>query len=349
MQIVVLAGGISTERDVSLVTGTMIYRALKNKGHNVVLLDVYLGYEGEIENIFELDKDWSKGFGAISEIDPDINAVKALRKDDPECVIGPNVIDICKEADIVFLALHGRNGEDGKIQAMFDLLDIKYTGTDYLSSALAMDKAVSKELFIKDGIPTAKGITVSGEEESRAAVKEWNTFPCIVKVNCGGSSVGVYKADNRDELNAAVKKAFAFEKRIIIEQYIDGREFSIGVIDGKALPIIEIAPKVGFYDYKNKYQAGSTVDTCPAELDADTTAKMQSCAEAVFRTLRLCTYARMDFRMDREGRFYCLEANTLPGMTPTSLIPQEAAAVGVGFDELCQKIIDISLDKYKGV
>ncbi|MDE6913045.1 MAG: D-alanine--D-alanine ligase, partial [Lachnospiraceae bacterium] len=259
--------------------------------------------------------------------------------------VGPNVIDICQQADIVFLALHGQNGEDGKIQAMFDLLDIKYTGTDYLSSALAMDKAISKEIFKQFKIPTPKGIVVSRTERYMADV--WTIYPCIVKVNCGGSSVGVYIAHDRTELEEALDKAFALDHTAIIEQYIDGREFSVGVLDGKALPIIEIAPKVGFYDYKNKYQAGSTVETCPAELNANVARAMQACAETVYRALRLKTYARMDFRMDPSFNFYCLEANTLPGMTPTSLLPQEAAAVGMDFPALCQRIIDISMKKYE--
>ncbi len=345
MDIVILAGGISTERDVSLVTGTMIYHALQNKGHRLVLLDVYLGYEEGIENIFAQERDWSENFGTISEINPDIRAIKAMRKGNPECAVGPNVIDICQQADIVFLALHGQNGEDGKIQAMFDLLDIKYTGTDYLSSALAMDKAISKEIFKQFKIPTPKGIVVSRTERYMADV--WTIYPCIVKVNCGGSSVGVYIAHDRTELEEALDKAFALDHTAIIEQYIDGREFSVGVLDGKALPIIEIAPKVGFYDYKNKYQAGSTVETCPAELNANVARAMQACAETVYRALRLKTYARMDFRMDPSFNFYCLEANTLPGMTPTSLLPQEAAAVGMDFPALCQRIIDISMKKYE--
>lgn len=343
MKIVVLAGGISTERDVSLVTGSMIYKALVNKGHQVMLLDVYLGYEEDnYKDIFSVKRDWSEKIGAISSQNPDISQVKAMRKDNPECVIGPHVIDICSQADIVFLALHGQNGEDGKIQAMFDLLDIKYTGTNYLSSALAMDKAISKELFVKYNVPTPKGITVVEGENIC-----WNSFPCIVKVNCGGSSVGVYKATNEKELEEALEKAFTFEKRVLIEEFIEGREFSIGVIDGKALPIIEIAPKVGFYDYKNKYQAGSAIETCPAELPQNVTKAMQECAEKVYDALRLCTYVRMDFRMDSDFNFYCLEANTLPGMTPTSLLPQEAAAVGIDFAGLCEKIIDISMKKYQ--
>ena len=218
MKIVVLAGGTSTERDVSLVTGSMIYQALKKKGHAVVLLDVYLGYAQDADDIFGADRDWSENFGVISESNPDISAVKAMRQGNPECAIGPNVVKICSQADIVFLALHGQNGEDGKIQAMFDLLDIKYTGTDYLSSALAMDKAISKELFHKYGIPTPKGITICRNETN--LVETWNIYPCIVKVNCGGSSVGVYMAEDRMQLDAALEKAFGFDNRVIIEQYI---------------------------------------------------------------------------------------------------------------------------------
>ena len=204
-----------------------------------------------------------------------------------------------------------------------------------------MDKAISKEFFVKYNIPTPMGITVVEGE-----TVEWNKFPCIAKVNCGGSSVGVYKANDATELKAALEEAFTYEKRVLIEEFIEGREFSIGVIDGKALPIIEIAPKVGFYDYKNKYQAGSAIETCPAELPADVTKAMQESAEKVYKALRLCTYVRIDFRMNSEYNFYCLEANTLPGMTPTSLLPQEAAAIGINFEELCEKIIEISMNKY---
>ena len=261
MKIVVLAGGTSTERDVSLVTGSKIYKALVENGHEVVLLDLYLGYEeNDYQDAFALKKDWSEKIGAVSEQNPDISQVKALRKDNPNCEVGPHVTDICSQADIVFLALHGQNGEDGKVQAMFDLLDIKYTGTDYLSSAIAMDKAISKEFFYKYQIPTPAGIHVKQGESFT-----WTKYPAIVKVNRGGSSVGVYRVDNEKELQEAMQKAYTLEKEVLIEEFIEGRELSIGVMDGKALPIIEIAPKVGFYDYKNKYQAGATIDTCPAE------------------------------------------------------------------------------------
>ncbi|HWT27359.1 MAG TPA: D-alanine--D-alanine ligase [Mobilitalea sp.] len=341
MKVVVLAGGTSTERDVSLSTGKMIYKALKNKGHQVVMLDVYFGYEGETANIFDIDKDWTANISAVKESNPDIEQIKASRKGNSKSFFGPNAVDICTQSDIVFMALHGENGEDGKIQAAFDLMGIKYTGTDYSSSALAMDKAISKELFAFYKIPTPLGIHVK-----KGTTYEWNLYPCVVKVCCGGSSVGVSIANTVDEMEAALADAFTYGDEVIIEQYIKGREFSIGVIDGKALPIIEIAPLVSFYDYKNKYQAGSTIETCPADLNDDITAKMQKIAEEVFSALRIKTYARMDFILSEKNEIFCLEANTLPGMTPTSLLPQEAKAIGIDFEALCEKIIDISLKKY---
>lgn len=342
MKIVVLAGGTSPERDVSLSTGTMIYKALKSNGHQVVLLDVYLGYEGDTADIFTTEKDWAEGIGTIREDNPDINHIKALRKDNPNHFFGPGVIDICDKADIVFLALHGTNGEDGKIQAAFDLMGIKYTGTDYASSSLAMDKAVSKELLAYYNIPTPMGIHVrKGETYS------WNQYPCVVKVNNGGSSVGVSVVNSYIEMEPAIKNALSYGDEIIIEQYIKGREFAVGVIKGKALPVIEIAPLTGFYDYKNKYQAGNAIETCPADLSPALTTKMQKIAEKVFHALRLKTYARMDFLLNDKNELYCLEANTLPGMTPTSLLPQEAKAIGIDFLALCELIIDISMEKYK--
>ncbi len=341
MNIVVLAGGTSSERDVSLVTGTMIYKALKETKHQVILLDVFLGYEDDLTNIFELEKDWSENISAVKEQNPDINQIKALRKDNSNNFFGQGVIEICSKSDIVFLALHGENGEDGKIQAAFDLMGIKYTGTDYTSSALAMDKAISKEIFEYYHIPTPMGIHVKKGDKF-----EWNHYPCVAKVCNGGSSVGVSIVHTFEEMNNALNQAFRYGNDVIIEQYIKGREFSVGVIDGRALPIIEIAPLVGFYDYKNKYQAGSSVETCPALLSQEVTQKMQKIAEEVFAALRLKTYARMDFMLSEQNEIFCLEANTLPGMTPTSLLPQEANAEGMNFLSLCEKIIEISLKKY---
>lgn len=338
MKVVVLAGGTSTERDVSLSSGSMIYRALKKKGHQAIMLDVYLGYEGDVDGIFEAQVDWAAQVGAVSAENPDLEAIKALRPDGAKNFFGPNVLAICQSADAVFMALHGANGEDGKIQACFELMGIPYTGTDFVSSAMAMDKGITKDIFKAHNIPNPAGIRLrKGEVESERV-----PFPCIVKACCGGSSVGVCIAHDEAEYEKAKAEAFRYDNEVVIEQYIAGREFSVGVMDGKALPVIEIAPKQGFYDYKNKYQAGSTVETCPAELAEDKTKEMQGIAERVFKALRLKNYARMDFMMSRAGELFCLEANTLPGMTPTSLLPQEAAAIGINFEDLCEKILQYS-------
>lgn len=340
MKVVVLAGGISTERDVSLISGSMIYKALKKKGHKVVLVDVYLGMDPDItqtkdvESLFDSDEDWAKDIQSITEINPDVESVKSLRKSDPKNFFGPNVLELCQCADAVFMALHGANGEDGKIQACFELMGIPYTGTDFVSSAMAMDKGITKDIFAAHGIPTPVSFRLKKGEQSKIPV-----FPCIVKACCGGSSIGVCIARDETEYDAALKEAFGYDDEVLVEQYIKGREFSVGVMDGKALPVIEIAPKQGFYDYRNKYQAGSTVETCPACLEPDKTSEMQNIAERVFKALRMKSYARMDFMMGVEGDIYCLEANTLPGMTPTSLLPQEAEAMGLSFEELCEKIL----------
>ena len=344
MKIVVLAGGISTERDVSLTTGKMIYQAVKKNGHKAVLLDVFLGCETkDPAGVFELEKDWAAQAGGISEKNPDIEQVKALRPDWKKNFFGPNVLDICREADVVFMALHGENGENGKIQACFDLMGITYTGTDYVSSAICMDKGLTKDIFRQYGIPTPMGTRLKKALKDVTAAELKVPFPCIVKACCGGSSVGVVIANNEEEFVAAKAEAFKYDDEVIVEQYIKGREFSVGVLDGEALPVIEIAPLVGFYDYKNKYQAGSAVETCPAEITEDKTAEMQQYAEMAFKALRLKNYARMDFMMGEAGDIYCLEANTLPGMTPTSLLPQEAAAVGISFEQLCERLMAVSL------
>lgn len=335
MKIVVLAGGTSTERDVSFSSGKNVYEALKKKGHQVVLIDVYLGYENDITDIFAKDIDWAAQIGSITEKNPDIEAVKALRADGDKMFFGPNVIALCQQADAVFMALHGENGENGKIQATFDLMGIRYSGTDSLSSAICMDKALTKDLFATYGIPTPKGTHfVKGEPQT-----EEIPLPCVVKACCGGSSIGVSIAHTKEEYDAALEEAFLYDNEVVVEEYISGREFSVGILDGKALPVIEIAPIQGFYDYKNKYQAGSAIETCPADITEEQTKRMQKHAEDAFRILRLKKYARLDFMMKEDGSMYCLEANTLPGMTATSLLPQEAAAVGISFEDLCEKII----------
>lgn len=351
MDIVVLAGGLSTERDVSFKTGSMVAAALKENGHRVILLDVFMGYgeqEVDLNGIFDRADEISVKVSDIPEVAPDLAAVKASRKDQSPCFFGPNVIRMCQMADIVFMALHGENGENGKLQAAFDLLGVKYTGSDYLSSAIAMNKGMAKKLFVEAGIPTPKGIVMTRETREDDVTKLNLHLPCVVKPCCGGSSIGVTIVRDAAEFKAALDEAFRWEDELVIEEFVEGREFSVGVIEGKALPVIEIAPIQGFYDYKNKYKAGSAVETCPAELPEDVSAQMRHYAEEVAKVIGLDTYSRSDFLLDKEGNMFCLEANTLPGMTPTSLLPQEAAVVGVNFNELCEKLIDISMKKYEG-
>lgn len=350
MKIVVLAGGLSTERDVSFKTGEMVTKALRENGHQVILLDVFMGYsdkEEDLNGIFDRAEAVSVKVAAIPETAPDLEKVKAQRKDQSDNFFGPNVIELCRMADIVFMALHGENGENGKIQAAFDLFGIRYTGTGYLGSALAMNKGMAKQLFLENGIPTPRGTSLKRGEDAAKIETCGIHFPCVVKPCSGGSSIGVSIVHDKAEYEQALKEAFRWENELVIEEYVKGREFSVGVIDFQALPIIEIAPVEGFYDYKNKYKAGSTVETCPAELSEQITKEMQGYAEKVAEVLGLNTYSRTDFLLDEEGRIFCLEANTLPGMTPTSLLPQEAKVTGVDFNQLCEKLIESSMRKYK--
>lgn len=350
MDIVVLAGGLSTERDVSFKTGSMVAAALKENGHRVILLDVFMGYgeqEVDLNGIFDRADEISVKVSDIPEVAPDLAAVKASRKDQSPCFFGPNVIRMCQMADIVFMALHGEHGENGKVQAAFDLFGVRYTGSDYLSSAIAMNKGMAKKLFVEAGIPTPMGISMTRETREDDVTKLNLHLPCIVKPCCGGSSIGVTIVRDAAEFKAALDEAFRWENELVIEEFIEGREFSVGVIEGKALPVIEIAPIQGFYDYKNKYKAGSAVETCPAELPEEVSAQMRHYAEEVAKVIGLDTYSRSDFLLDKDNKMYCLEANTLPGMTPTSLLPQEAAVVGVNFNELCEKLIEISMKKYE--
>lgn len=345
MRIVVLAGGLSTERDVSISSGILVASALREKGHEVVLLDVFTGYE---QNICDIDALFKQNYSFadkanVGETVSDLSEVKENRLNKSDRFIGTNVIEICTEADITFLALHGGEGENGQLQASLDLLGIKYTGTGYLGSALAMNKGLTKSVFVQNKINTPAGEIFKSEEDA----KSWSIFPCVVKPCSGGSSVGIAKAENEEEYILAVKDAFRYENEIVVEQFVKGREFSVGILGGKALPPIEIIPKSGFYDYAAKYQAGATDEICPADIDEQTDKKLRDSAVAAYNSLHLDSYARVDFLVDENGEPFCLEANTLPGMTPTSLLPQEAAVEGMNYADLCEKIIEISLDKYK--
>ena len=345
MNIVVLCGGLSNERDVSLSSGNGVANALRDRGHNVVLMDLFFGCLEEYNDPKELfARKRENSVYRVEQTAPDLEAIKAMRKQDNDSLIGDNVLEICAAADMTFLALHGEEGENGKLQAVLDVAGIRYTGSGYFGSALAMNKGVSKAMFRQAGIPTAPSITL----KKGNAPYENVGFPCVVKPCSGGSSVGTAIVYDLAEYEAAVADAFRYENEVIVEKYISGRELTVGVMNGKSMPVIEIIPKAGFYDYKNKYQAGLTVELCPAPIDPEDTARVQDLAEQVYKALHLDAYGRVDFIMENteEKVLYCLEANTLPGMTPTSLIPQMGEAMGMSYGELCEKIIEVSMEKY---
>ena len=339
MKIAVLCGGLSNERDVSISSGTGIARALRTLGHRTALIDLFLGCDPVTEDTFtaeERDDPFS-----VAENAPDLAAVRALRPGPGR--IGPGVLAACQAADLVFLALHGEEGENGKIQALLDLYEIPYTGSGYLGSALAMNKSLTKIVLSRAGIAMPDGFTIHKNELPYRVPER---FPCVVKPCSGGSSVGTTIVRSPEDYADALALAFRYEDSVLVEQFISGRELTVGVLGGKAMPVIEIIPKDGFYDYKNKYQAGLTDELCPAPITAGETEAIQRLAERVYRALMLEAYGRVDFILAGDGTFYCLEANTLPGMTPTSLVPRMGLEMGLSYAELCQRLVDESLKKY---
>lgn len=342
MNIAVICGGLSNERDVSITSGSCVARALRGEGHNVVLVDLFFGYNGKYADTAELfEREQEDLVYSVGTESPDVNK---LKKESGGVRIHEDVIKISKAADIAFLALHGEDGEDGKLQATLDMYGIKYTGSGYLGSGIAMNKEITKMVFKANDIPTPPGITLVKGNAPYADVG----FPCVVKPCSGGSSVGTSIVYDRENYDAALELAFEYESHVLVEKFVKGRELTCGVIAGKAMPVIEIIPKSGFYDYKNKYQAGLTEEICPAPISAEDTDRVQRLAERVMKVLMIDVYCRGDFLMDEtDGKLYCLEANTLPGMTPTSLVPQMAANEGISFGKLCEKLIEVSMEKYK--
>lgn len=341
MNIAVLAGGLSPERDVSLVSGGLIARALAERGHKILLIDLYEGLNPTCDplSLFSTDVEQS---GRIDETVPDLDALRA-RHAGRRSEIGPGVLEVCSAADVVFLALHGGMGEDGHIQATLDSFGIRYTGSGYVGSLLAMDKDISKRMLARAGIPTAPWIYYNAAIDSPSRVTAEIGLPCVVKPGGCGSSVGVSIVENETQLADAISVACKYQSDLVIERKICGREFSVGILGDTALPPIEIIPLHGFYDYKNKYQSSMTREVCPADLTPQQVERVSDYALRAFRCLRLRGYARGDFIMDDNGEFWCLEFNTLPGMTPISLLPQEAAAVGISYGELCERIVDMVL------
>jgi D-alanine-D-alanine ligase len=332
LRITVLMGGTSSERDVSLASGIRVAEALRSRGHEVRAVDPA---RGEIS----VEEQRALAGGVVVQTAPP--SQEALRRMAREALPKmASTLPRAGEADVVFLGLHGGTGEDGTIQAMLDLTGVPYTGSGHLASALAMDKDLSKQLFRQSGVTTADWLMAPASADE---VKARLGFPVIVKPSKQGSTVGLSIVRDPGGLQGAIDEAAEFDDEVMIEAFIAGRELTVGILGGDALPVGEIIPKHEIYDYECKYTPGMADERFPADLTSAETARIQQEARVAFRALKLGGYARIDFRMSQDGRFYCLEANTLPGMTQTSLIPQAAAAAGISFPELCDRIVRLAM------
>ena len=349
MKIVVLGGGISTERQVSLVSAASVCKALRSLGHQAVFVDLFLGLE-DVEGPLEPLFDAADGLCPpveIGKIAPDLQEVRASRRDQSPSRIGLRVLEICRLADCVFLGLHGADGEDGKIQAALDLLGVPYTGSGPLGSAMAMDKIVAKRIMGSCGVLTPDWRELRYTREEIPALALELPCPCAVKVVGGGSSIGVALPETREELRDALEDLLRFGGRVLVERKIRGRELTVPVLNGEALSPIEIVPPEGHdFDYVSKYQSGSegARELCPAPITEAEKALISKAALRIHEALGLSVYSRTDFILDAEGRAWCLEVNTLPGMTPNSLIPKAAALAGMSYAQLCEQIVLLSLE-----
>ena len=324
--VALLVGGTSPEREVSKSSGYSIYKALISLGYETVLIDPAYGKNQPKKNEDFFAK---KNYSAVLNK----NYVEAIN------------FRIFDRIDIAFLALHGRWGEDGTIQSLLELKGIKYTGSNVVTSAIAMDKLMSKILFKHYDINTPAWIVVGKddiEKDIKKKIKENFGYPCVVKPNDQGSTVGLTICKNADGLSKALKLAQKFSDKVLIEEYISGHEVTVGVLDSKALPVLEIKPKHGIYDYECKYTHGMSVYEVPANLPEWVQLELQAQALKAYNALGCKAYARMDFRLSNDYNTYCLEVNTLPGMTSTSLVPKMAKAIGISFEELIDKIIKLS-------
>ena len=349
MKIVVLSGGFCTERHVGLVSGSGVCRALREKGHQAIFVDMFMGlenYHGKLEDIFDAPDGLLEKV-AIEETAPDLEAVRAARQDKSPSLLGKDVLKVCAMADVVFLAMHGANGEDGRIQATLDLVGVPYTGSGYLGSAMAMDKAVTKRMMDSLGIRTAPWVDVHYTKDDIPRLTRELMVPCAVKMVNGGSSIGMALPDTREELEKALYDLLPYGGHVVVEKKIKGREIQIAVLGDTYLPAVEIIPNGEYFDYVCKYQKGGAEEICPAPISDEEWRQVGEMALKLHQGLGLAVYSRSDFLLDAEGKAWCLEINTLPGMTPTSLVPQEAAQVGLSYADLCEKIVLDSIEARK--
>ncbi len=347
MKIVVLAGGRSTERNVSLSSGAKVANALRSMGHNVALVDLFLGVDlqsdAEIAELFTTEQ--TEANYQISDAILTDDAINALRTDGTKGLFGRNVLRILQSADIVYLGLHGEDGENGKVQAVLDLSEIRYTGSDPLSSGMAMNKKVSKEIMLFNQIQTAAFVLVKANDP--LPTKLPFDYPVVVKPSNGGSSIGTHIVHTDAELQPALADALRFDDELLIEEFIQGREFSLGVVNGQAMPAIEIKVNDGWYDFEHKFQDNKTTFVTPPDIPEKVHADMKTIAIKTLDALGMSNYGRIDFLWNQKDGLYVIEANSLPGMTPLSLLPQEAAAVGIGYADLCNSIVMGKWDLYE--
>jgi D-alanine-D-alanine ligase len=343
LNIILLTGGLSAEREVSLTSGKSIAEGLRSAGHNVKVVDpIYGDNETSEEDIFK---------NTVTRDYPTAESLNELKKNADRNIITCINSEIFDNIDVVFLGLHGKLGEDGRIQTLLEMRGVKYTGSGVLASGIALDKNYTKILFKYYGIPTPRWTVIDKTKnvsfiELNKQITEDIGLPCVVKPNDEGSTVGltIVQPDVEDvHLPNALETTFKYSDKAMVEQYIKGRELTVAIMGNEIYPIVEIKPKDGFYDYEHKYTKGMTEYVCPAELPEDLTKQIQEYALRAHKACGCSVYSRVDFLLDDKNNPYCLEVNTLPGMTATSLVPKSANALGISFSELLDKIIELSI------
>jgi D-alanine-D-alanine ligase len=330
MRVTVLTGGTSSERDVALASAVQVVAALRARGHEVAVVDTARGYIPEAEEASAL-------VGTVGAEPPPLAELRTLERG--VLLSGLGNIPLVRKADVLFLALHGGRGEDGTIQGLLEVIGVPYTGSGRLGSAMAMDKDVSKRLFRFAGVPTADWLMSPFTAADVGSKLGW---PAVVKPSKEGSTVGLSVVKQEADLQAAVALARRYDDEVMVERFVPGRELTVGVLEGRALATGEIIPRHEIFDYECKYTPGMSDEIFPADLPAAVSAECERLALLAHHALKLGGYSRVDFRLTPSGEIFCLEVNTLPGMTATSLLPQAARAVGIDFPELCDRICRIA-------
>jgi len=335
VKVAVLFGGTSEERDVSVASGAEVVKALRAAGHQVVAADTAAGMLGAAEEQRLLS-------AGVASVPPDQKALDVLSTGSPTHITEAPEFE---GTEVVFLALHGGAGEDGRLQALLELVGIPYTGSGPMGSAIAMDKDIAKRLFRDAAVPTPDWLMAPADP---VLVGERLGYPLVVKPSKQGSTVGLTVVKREEELAAAVEEAYRFDDEVMLERFIPGRELTVGILAGEALPVGEIIPKHEIFDYECKYQEGMAEEIFPApDLTEEQVRQIQLLALRAHEALKLGAYSRVDFRMDELGGFWCLEVNTLPGMTRNSLLPKAARAAGISFPELCDRICRLALEEHR--